>query len=84
MSSHIVFENNTFDSNIGIHGGAIHIGLGHTGDAKQTVARYSPFLYLRNNTFTRNMAYLEGNAIAIRGAQRQSSDHDFISNMALL
>ena len=25
VSSHIVFINNTFDSNIGMHGGAIHI-----------------------------------------------------------
>ena len=79
-----MFENNTFDSNIGIHGGAIHVDLGHTGDAEQAVVQYSPFLYLRNNTFTRNMAYLEGNAIAIRGAQRQGGDLDLISNMALL
>lgn len=69
--SHIIFENNTFDSNIGIHGGAIQVDNSQFSrwDASSYL-EYSPFLYLKNNTFTRNMAYLEGNAVYIKGAQQ--------------
>lgn len=29
---------------------------------------WSPFIYLKNNNFTRNIAYIEGNSVYIQGA----------------
>jgi hypothetical protein len=81
---HIMFANNTFDSNIGIHGGAIHIDNIKQGAPDEDSKRYSPFTYFKNNTFTRNMAYFEGNAIFVEGAQRTRSDRDFVRNDNLL
>lgn len=79
-----MFANNTFDSNIGIHGGAIHIDNIKQGASDEDSKQYSPFIYFQNNTFTRNMAYFEGNAIAVSGAQRTRSDRDFVRNDSLL
>lgn len=67
QASHIVFENNTFDSNVGIHGGAIQIDNSDSGSRKRDATAYAPFLYLKNNTFSRNMAYFEGNAVYVKG-----------------
>ena len=43
--SHIVFANNAFDSNIGIHGGAIHIDHRNQVDDVDDFERLSPFAY---------------------------------------
>lgn len=67
VSSHIIFENNTLDSNMGIHGGAIHIDQ-ESDFFSPNYNTFAPFIYLNNNTFTRNMAYLDGNSIYTKGA----------------
>lgn len=61
-SSYVLFENNTFDSNIGLHGGAVNIQFTQTNASEQA----STILF-KNNTFQKNMAYFKGNAINIRG-----------------
>ena len=68
-----MFENNTFDSNIGTHGGAIHIDLSSSDTPAaplRPARKYSPAIYMKNNTFSRNQAYLDGNAIYIKSAQK--------------
>ena len=56
--SHILIESCLFEGNIGLHGGALHFDLG-AADASQVI--------IRNSTFTKNMAYFEGNAIYAKG-----------------
>ena len=65
ITGYILIENNTFDNNIGLHGGAIHID--QQSRVIPTVDDYSSLIYLSNNSFTRNMAYFSGNAVFIRG-----------------
>jgi hypothetical protein len=52
----VAFENNTFEDNVGIEGGAIHIQRNQN----------EGLIYFKNNTFLRNMAYIDGNAIVLR------------------
>ena len=61
QGSYIVFSDNTFDSNIGMHGGAIHID-NVAADPNQEASHFGryPFVLFENNTFSRNMAYFEG------------------------
>jgi len=70
--SHLVFENNTFDSNIGMHGGSIHIDFQQKNLNLTKITELSPYILLKNNSFARNMAYFEGNSVFIRGAQNAS------------
>ena len=56
--NYIVFEDNTFDSNIGMFGGAIHIH--QQSDDNLPVV-------MRNNVYNKNMAYFSGNAVYSRG-----------------
>ena len=70
LGQFVTFENNTFDSNIGIHGGAIHIDNRNSSRISSVHFVRSPFIYFLNNTFSRNMAYFEGNAIYIQGGQK--------------
>jgi hypothetical protein len=64
-----VFENNTFENNVGLHGGAIHIDQQLSQHDNQThVNDLTTFIYFKNNSFSKNMAYFEGNAVFIRGA----------------
>ena len=65
---HIIFKDNTFESSIGIHGGAIHINLEDKHEGLAQINDFTPFLWFTNNTFSKNMAYFEGNAIYIKGA----------------
>ena len=59
QSDHIIFEGNKFSDNIGTHGGAIKI---------KNAEKYQPLIILKNNNFTRNMAYFEGNAVFIKNS----------------
>jgi len=65
---HIIFKDNSFESNIGIHGGAIHINLANKEEGLAQINDFTPFLWFNNNTFAKNMAYFEGNALYIKGA----------------
>ena len=47
-SDYVIFENNTFDSNIGIHGGCIHMDNGIQKDSSSTIDSEVAFLYLKN------------------------------------
>lgn len=62
----IIIKDNLFEENIGTMGGAIHIMSPdfETGAAvaNETVNTL-PYIYIESNTFSRNMAYLAGNAI---------------------
>lgn len=40
----------------------------------------TPFVLLKNNTFTRNMAYFEGNSVYIRGAQKTENRSEALSS----
>ena len=66
-----MFQDNTFDSNVGLHGGAVHIDVSGTHEDEMGAGEWSsaPFILFKNNTFTRNMAYFEGNAIYIKNGQ---------------
>ena len=68
QGSYIVFSDNIFDSNIGMHGGAIHID-NIAADPYQEASHFGryPFVLFENNTFSRNMAYFEGNALYVVG-----------------
>ena len=56
-----------FDSNIGTIGGAIYIDIASSLNAFPDDLIYSPYVLIKNNTFSRNMAYFEGNAVYIQG-----------------
>jgi len=64
-SEYIIFENNSFDSNVGLYGGAILIDNNNNPNINDKEA--SPFVYFKKNNFTKNMAYFEGNAVYIVG-----------------
>ena len=51
---------------MGLHGGAIHIDNSLLLYAEEDRQGSAPFIIINNNTFTRNMAYFEGNAIYIK------------------
>jgi hypothetical protein len=68
-AEHVIIENNTFDSNIGIHGGAIHIDYAEQLHEEGHQAAFAPKIYFKDNTFTRNQAYLDGNAVYVKGAK---------------
>ena len=70
--SHIIFQNNSFDSNIGTYGGAILIDNRLLQNSTVSNLDWSPFVYLKKNNFTRNTAYIEGNSVYIRGASQGS------------
>lgn len=82
--THIVIENNTFDNNIGLHGGAVHIDLSYEKDGLATLNEPSTTVALLNNTFKRNMALFEGNAVFIKGAQRHDSNLNVISRKGVM
>ena len=69
-SSIIIFENNTFDSNIGLHGGAVHIDTSPLQGNVNTESHFQPYIYFKKNEFTRNMAYFEGNSVYITGGKK--------------
>ena len=50
-SEHIIFENNTFDSNVGTIGGAIHVDYQSRNEASiKHFFKYSPYLMMKNNS----------------------------------
>jgi hypothetical protein len=57
-SDYIIFENNHFEGNIGMFGGAVHIHF--TNDSHVPVV-------FKNNTYTKNMAYFSGNSVYVKG-----------------
>ena len=60
----LILKNNTFEENIGTLGGAIHImSPDFESNANSTEVNSHPYIYIENNTFTKNMAYFAGNAI---------------------
>ena len=65
----IVFQDNLFENNIGIHGGAIHINsqlLPTSNGKSRSQEETPPTILLKENRFFKNMAYFEGNAIYIK------------------
>ena len=71
LSEHIVFQGNLFKNNVGLDGGAIHINNHlhdlHYSDRIKEIRKnkLAPVILFKNNTFEKNMAYFEGNAIFI-------------------
>ena len=60
----LIIKNNTFEENIGTLGGAIHImSPDFESNADSTEVNSHPYIYIENNTFSKNMAYFAGNAI---------------------
>ena len=68
----MLFINNTFSENIGLHGGAIEILTPnyavHSSSDYETAGL--PVIIMENNNFTRNMAYMSGNAFFIINTYR--------------
>jgi hypothetical protein len=71
--SYIIFDNNSFDSNIGMIGGAIHINNQLQPNSRNTMKDSSPVILFKKNTFTRNLSYMEGNAVFIMGSSEGST-----------
>lgn len=90
----IVVVGNTFDSNVGLFGGAImidnHDDWQKNQDEKSEINDVqSAAILIYNNSFTRNMAYFDGNAIYLIGGQTNKTvkynDKDtYISKKALM
>eukprot|EP00347_Sterkiella_histriomuscorum_P022241 403331176 len=59
-SQPVIITNSIFLNNIGTFGAAITI------NSPNWIKGYQPYIYIKGNTFTGNMAYLQGNAIFIR------------------
>jgi len=55
-----IFRGNTVSNNIGLYGGVINI------DSPDWETGSSPYVILRDNYFTQNMAYLAGNVLYMR------------------
>jgi hypothetical protein len=68
-AEYVLFENNTFDSNIGLHGGAIQINHGKMDNSSTSTDKSPLIVIFNNNTFTRNIAYLDGTAIYVTGGK---------------
>ena len=64
----MVFHGNTFENNIGLHGGAIHINNQQllASRTSNETDELSPPILIKENLFRNNMAYFEGNAIYIK------------------
>jgi hypothetical protein len=79
----IIFENNLFEDNVGLMGGAINIESPNMRNVTEKVdnpiakknlyklldMESRPYTFIHNNTFTRNMAYLSGGSIFVRSTR---------------
>ena len=83
----IIFEENEFEDNIGLIGGAINIESPNmrnvtaqsylTDDqlAMTEDEELRPYTFIHNNKFNRNMAYLSGGSISIRNTRMGDDDN---------
>ena len=75
----VIFNGNTFEDNIGLFGGAISINSPNwsevisaetstelTPETSVVPSSDKPYLIFKDNTFSKNMAHLSGNAVYIR------------------
>ena len=68
-AEYILFENNSFDSNVGLHGGAVLIDHQKKVNSSTSVNTEAPVVIFKNNNFTRNIAYFDGTAVYVGGGQ---------------
>ena len=81
----ILISGTKFTNNIGLHGGAIHIDLGLKQDRRQpSFDESTPAIILKDNKFTKNMAYFAGNAVFIKGGQKVYSLDSLMARESLL
>jgi hypothetical protein len=72
----IIFEDNLFQGNVGLFGGAVHIEMSPHNTkvhSKSQLTESQPFILMRNNTFDKNMAYFEANAVFIKNFKLASN-----------
>ena len=74
-------SSNTFESNVGLFGGAVSIDSPNYVDAdfSQDVhsnVKYRPYIMLEGNTFQYNQAYLSGNAVHARFTRQEGVSFD--------
>jgi len=70
-NNQIIITDNVFKDNIGLSGGALNIDLSIKDEEEHSpnsLEIYSPFLFVQGNRFERNMAYIQGNALYIKGS----------------
>ena len=71
----VVFDNNVFEQNVGLFGGAIsfdtpnYANSNFEGASVYANKLYRPFIIIDNNTFRWNQAYLTGNAVHVRSTR---------------
>ena len=73
----IIIKDNVFEENIGTMGGVMHImspDFETNAALNDTVVNNLPYIYIESNTFTKNMAYLAGNAIYMAHTQMRVTD----------
>ena len=77
--SPLIMSSNTFDSNVGLFGGAVTIESPnfYSGDYGVDPAYdqvYKPYTLIHDNNFYRNQAYMSGNAFYIRSTKEIESE----------
>ena len=77
----VIFINNTFEENIGIFGGAVSINSPNFAaiEDPDNVPSLEPYILFYKNIFSKNMAYMSGNALFIQGTKRTDKPLDTCS-----
>ena len=81
----VKFLNNTFKENIGLFGGAISINSPNFAEiADPDAVEDQPYVLFYLNKFSKNMAYMSGNALFMQGTKRTDKPLDSCSMSVLI
>lgn len=69
----IVFDDNQFESNIGLFGGTISIDSPNFVDDVSDEMTRNPYVMISNNEFSLTQAYMSGNAVYMRSTRERGS-----------
>ena len=72
----IVFDNNQFESNIGLFGGTIAIDSPNFVDDVSDDKTRNPYIVISNNEFSLTQAYVSGNAVYMRSTRERGSTNE--------
>lgn len=80
----VVFIGNTFEENIGLFGGAVSVNSPNFAFLDDPGAiKDQPYVLFYENVFSRNMAYISGNAVFMQGTKRIDQPLDTCSMSVL-
>ena len=71
-----MFDNNEFDSNIGLFGGTISIESPNFVDDADDDRIRNPYILISNNQINLSQAYVSGNAIYMRSTRARGSTNE--------